>query len=437
MQNSRRKLKLSPEGFIEVKKSSNSATMMHIMKGNVGTGILAMPSAFKNAGLLVGTIGVPLMGLVAINCMHMLVQCQEVLCQKLGLPFLDYEEVAERSFSEGPERLRRFSKAMRRAAITFLFITQLGFCCAYSLFAAESLSEIVRKSLKLDIGIQWFLFMLLPFMILANQVKSLKNLSYFSSFANILQLSGLLFVFFSLIQGLPPISSVKTTASLSTVPLFFGTAIYAFEGIGIVLPIKKDMREPTSFGGIVGVLNTAMIIVATMYTGMGFFGYLKFGDAVTGNIALSLPPGVANDVVRLMFAIAIFLSYPLQMYVPLNISWPLIESHYHLQKETNQHRIVDFAFRSGMVIATFLVAGAVPKLDLFISLVGAFSSSCLALIFPPLFHLLVFWEDRDEMSPSKFYAWIGKNAFITMFGILGFVTGTYCSMQQIFASFHT
>jgi hypothetical protein len=44
------------------------------MKGNVRTGILAMPDAFKNAGLVVGTIGTLLMGIICTHCMHMLVR---------------------------------------------------------------------------------------------------------------------------------------------------------------------------------------------------------------------------------------------------------------------------------------------------------------------------------------------------------------------------
>lgn len=407
------------------------------MKGNVGTGILAMPSAFKNSGLVTGLIGLPIMGVVAIHCMHMLVQCQEVLCQRLGVPFLDYEEVAEKSFSEGPAVTRKYSRFIRRMVIIFLFITQIGFGCCYSLFAAESMAEVTRGRFGVNIATQSFLAILLPVMILLNMIRSLKNLSYFSSTANILQLAGLGFVFSNLVQNLPHLSEVKSTASISTLPLFFGTAIYAFEGIGIVLPIKKDMREPSAFGGAVGVLNTAMVIVATMYTGMGFFGYLKYGNLVKGNIALNLPHGVANDVVRLMFAIAIFLSYPLQMYVPFSMIWPNISSYYQLEEGTTRARVSESCFRAVVVVGTFLVAGAVPKLDMFISLVGAFSSSSLALIFPPLFHILVFWEEREDMSRRQVVMWIAKNLFITLFGIIGFLTGTYCALEQIFTFFRT
>lgn len=42
--------------------TSNLDTMIHLLKGNIGTGILAMPDAFKNAGLYVGLISTMLLG---------------------------------------------------------------------------------------------------------------------------------------------------------------------------------------------------------------------------------------------------------------------------------------------------------------------------------------------------------------------------------------
>ena len=72
-------------------------------------------------------------------------------------------------------------------------------------------------------------------------------------------------------------------------PLYFGTAIYAFEGIGVVLPIENQMRTPHDLRGWNGVLNTAMVIVTSLYIAVGFFGYLKYGEDVQGSITLNLP----------------------------------------------------------------------------------------------------------------------------------------------------
>lgn len=61
-----------------------------------------------------------------------------------------------------------------------------------------------------------------------------------------------------------------------------------------VLPLENNMKNPQDFGGWNGVLNTGMVIVATLYTLVGFFGYLKYGDrAVLGSVTLLLPPDEA------------------------------------------------------------------------------------------------------------------------------------------------
>lgn len=49
------------------------------------------------------------------------------------------------------------------------------------------------------------------------------------------------------------------------------------------------MKTPKSFGGSFGVLNKAMILIVFLYVGMGFFGYLNYGDDVEGSITLNLP----------------------------------------------------------------------------------------------------------------------------------------------------
>lgn len=126
--------------------------------------------------------------------------------------------------------------------------------------------------------------------------------------------------------------------------------------------------------------------------------------------------------VRLMMAIAIFLSYSLQFYVPFHIVWPYVKKNF---TNDDSRRMAEYATRTALVFITFCLAIAIPNLGAVISLVGAFSSSALALIFPPLIEIVTFW-------PHKVSSWIlWKDILIVMFGVAGFLVGSYVSLLNV------
>lgn len=267
-------------------------------------------------------------------------------------------------------------------------------------------------------------------MILFSFVQKWKNLAFASTIANITQVIGLIFVFWDLCHDLPPSWTRALVVNFSKLPLYFGTAIYAFEGIGIVLPLQKEMKEPDTLGGTFGVLNTGMITVTVLYTGMGFFGYLKYGPEAQneGSITMNWPLTPRYGVFQLTFAVALFLSYGVQFYIPMNIIWPWVKSKCKKYNDDQIYKI-NLALRASLVSLTFLIAALVPHLESVISLVGALSSSCLALIFPPLIDIGVNWH---EARTKKWYIFLIKNLLITLLGFIGFLTGTYSSFEDIY-----
>ena len=78
-------------------------------------------------------------------------------------------------------------------------------------------------------------------------------------------------------------------ASYTTWPLFFGLALFSFGGVGVALPIENELADPDQMLGWTGVLHVHNWFLTAFYIGIGFFGYLKYGDETAGSITLNLP----------------------------------------------------------------------------------------------------------------------------------------------------
>lgn len=187
------------------------------------------------------------------------------------------------------------------------------------------------------------------------------------------------------------------------------------------------MRDKRELRGLTGVLNTSMVIVTCLYIAVAFFGYLKYGEDVQGSITLNLPVDhwLAQAVI-IFFSLAIFFSYGLQFYVPVLIVLPFVQ-----KRIARQHHLkAEYVLRYSLVLVTFALAAAIPKLDLFISLVGAVSSSTLALMAPPIIDSVTNWQDISKWR-------IARNIFLFMVGFLGFITGSFVSIGNIITYFRT
>lgn len=58
--------------------------MMHLFKGNVGSGIFALGDAFKNAGLLLAPPLTIFLGIICVHAQHMLVRMNKYI--KINMP---------------------------------------------------------------------------------------------------------------------------------------------------------------------------------------------------------------------------------------------------------------------------------------------------------------------------------------------------------------
>jgi proton-coupled amino acid transporter len=380
--------------------SSPSQTYFLLLKAFVGTGILFLPAAFSDVGLAFGVAGLILMSIICCHCMLLLFSASRAI----PIPSPGYGDVAEVLLGKGMRRIVQISVAA----------SQCGFAASYLIFASQSIQQVVGfyRVVSLQQVIVVLSVALIP-------MVWIRNLSSLYSF--LITIVANSFILLAIVYlGVCDVGTVVEEGfawkngkgfSLGLGPspwTFLGTALFAFEGSAMVLPVSNAMRDSQKFPK---VLMFAILTILILMLWVGAMNYVAFGDTVETIIFLNMPKGRVTQVVMSMYAMAVFLSYPLCIFPAVRI----LESWIFGIRKGKHRAGVKWSknvFRSGLVVLLGILAYmSSSRLDLFVSLLGSVLIIPMGYVYPSLFS---FQLGRLQRADWKVQV---KNCALILFGI--------------------
>jgi proton-coupled amino acid transporter len=351
--------------------ASVTKVVLLIFKSFVGTGILFLPRAFFNGGVLFSPLVLLLVSMLSVCCFVLLIHAKEA--------------VGVNSFGDVGGAL--YGPKMRYMILMSIVLSQIGFSAAYIVFTSENLRALILSlsQHQYDMSIQALIFLqLILFMPLA-MIRDIAKLSGTALVADFFIFLGLIYLYACYVGNIAAdgVADVKLFQE-ETYTLFIGTAIFTFEGVGLIIPIQESMKQPKKF---LPVMCSVMVVITLIFVSTGTLGYAAYGSNVKTVVILNLPQDSHFvNAVQLLYSLAIILSTPLQLFPAIRImeNGLFIRSGKYSKKIKWEKNF----FRAVVVLMTACISwiGA-DDLDKFVSLTGSFACIPLVCIYPPLLHI--------------------------------------------------
>lgn len=389
--------------------ASTTKTFFLVFKALVGSGVLFLPRAFCNGGLLFSTVALTAFGVLTFVCYLVLIKSKNVLNRT----------------SYGELGFKTYGRPLKVCILISIIILQIGFVSTYVIFTAENVRAFLYNVLGF-LGLSTAnivvlqALLLVPLVLIRNLAKLLLVLLISLGFIVI----GLLIIFYYLTlqlmaEGLGPNIVQFNPNSWS---MLIGVAVTSFEGIGLILPIEAAMSQPERFPMVLGI---SMAAITALFVAIGVVGYSTFGENVQSIIILNLPQKeLLVQLILVLYSLAVFLTGPLQLFPAIRIGESVIfnlplfvraPQKLLAKQKDNEGRLYQASgkyssrikwlkniFRAFSVVFVCSVAYLnADNLDKFVSFNGCFACIPLVYIYPPLIHLKTYqvtkqdgWKDR-------------------------------------------
>ncbi|AET40162.1 Avt4p Ecym_5408 [Eremothecium cymbalariae DBVPG len=391
---------------VRVKTSTFKAFLL-LIKSFVGTGVLFLPNAFSNGGLAFSIIMLFIFSGYSYWCYYILVRT------KVSTGVSSFGDIGAMLYGPWMKYIILFS----------LVFAQLGFSSAYVVFTSKNLIAFIQNVFHYpDIPMAYMLLLQLIIFIPLSFVRNVSKLSLSSLLANFLIICGLFIVVLYSAKHLivdlsfKPEEGVIFLFNSKKWTLFVGTAIFAYEGIGLIIPVQDSMAHPEKFPMVLGWV---IITTTALFVLVGSLGYLAYGKYIQSVILLNLPQkSLSVNLIQFFYSMAILLSTPLQLFPAIaiieNKIFPKFTKINVKPQGLPSYSLIPYSGRLNWkikwtknlvrsIIVIFIITLAyvgADDLDLFVSVIGCFACIPLVYMYPPLLHLRSCSKPQHIANPT-------------------------------------
>lgn len=296
-----------PEGSSSIYKAS-----FNFINSIVGAGIIGMPFAMGECGLVGGTLLIVCVAVLVGRSVTMLIECG------VREGHLDYEDLA----------MHLLGKAGYYSALMSMFLFAFGAQVAYLIIIGDTIPMLANANREIVIGMV-ALFVVLPLCLL----KDMTHLSYTSLAAILFDLIIIVIVVSvapdaAQRQGIEPSLTDGTGTLTYFSPRLFagiGTLSFAFVCMHNSFIVYRSLRERTEENWRKVAFGSVGFCLCLAFT-FGLSGYLAFGNQVQGDVLNNfLLPRASIDWARGLLATCMIFVYPMEMFVSRHCAISLLK----------------------------------------------------------------------------------------------------------------
>ncbi|KAF1937072.1 hypothetical protein EJ02DRAFT_438119 [Clathrospora elynae] len=369
----------NPEDHLESARprSGMRSAFMNMANSIIGAGIIGQPYAFRNAGLITGTV--------------LLIGLTIVVDWTIRLIVINSKLSGTDSFQATVQHC--FGKPGLIAISLAQWLFAFGGMVAFCVIVGDTIPRVMNSLFPslAEMSFLWLLTNRRAIMILLILGISFP-LSLYRDISKLAKASGLALISMIIIILTVITQSFRVPAE-SKGQLRGSIVIHSgiFEAIGVIafafvchhnsLLIYGSLRKPTidRFSRVTHY-STSISLVACLV--MALSGYLTFGDKTLGNVLNNFPnDNLMVNIARLCFGLNMLTTLPLEAFVcreVMNNYW-FPDEPYH----PNRHLI----FTSALVVSALTLSLLICDLGVVFELFGATSACALAFILPPLCYI--------------------------------------------------